>query len=64
MRIYRAWINQPSTFDVLHNLHGKYCIAHDTNERSIRLYFTEGPIHSMESLRECITEVKLSSAEN
>ena len=62
-QIYRAWINQPSTQQPLHALHGKYCIAHDTGEASLRLYFTEGDLHSMEALRGCISRVFLSAAE-
>lgn len=63
MKTYRAWINQPSTLQALHHLHGKHCIVQDSGKRSLRIWFTEGEIHSMEALRECISRVKLSSAD-
>lgn len=55
-QIYRAWINQPSTLQPLHSLHATKCIAVDTGDRSIRIFFTEGPVHSMEVLRECLSK--------
>jgi hypothetical protein len=58
--IYRAWINQPSTLQPLHHLHGKYCIAHDTHQGSVTIYFTEGDVHSMDVMRSCISRVYLS----
>jgi hypothetical protein len=64
MKIYRARIDQPSTLQPLHYLHGKYCIAQDDGGETIRLHFTEGDCHSMEAPRLCITGIKLSSAEN
>ena len=63
MTIYRAWINQPSTLQPLHHLHGKFCIAHDTGDQSVTLYFAEGNVHSMTALRKCISRVYLSDAE-
>ena len=63
MKTYRAWINQPSTLQPLHSFHGKPCIVQDSGERSLRLWFTEGDIHSMEALRECISRVYLSASE-
>ena len=62
-QIYRAWINQPSTLQPLHHLHGKHCIVHDTGDISVTLYFTEGDLHSTTALRQCISKIKLSSAE-
>jgi len=56
MKIYRAWVNQPSTLQPLHSLNGTKCIAVDTGNRSVRIYFTEGPVHSMEVLRECLSK--------
>jgi len=63
-KIYRALINQPSTLQPLHRLSGRYCIAVDTGERSLTIYFTEGDTHSMTVLREWISKIPLSSAEN
>lgn len=63
-KIYRGWINQPSTLQPLHELHGKSCIVVDNGDKdSVRLYFTEGEVHSMEALRRCVTRVYLSAAE-
>ena len=62
--IYRAWINQPSTLQSLHHLHGVKCIVEDNGGSSVRLYFTEGAVHSMEALKLCISRVYLSAAEH
>lgn len=59
---YRAWINQPSTLQPLHHLHGKMCIAWNDRPNNVRLFFTEGSIHSMDVDPKCVTRVKLSSA--
>jgi len=61
-QIYRAWINQPSTRDPLHAMHGQRCIVEDHGEQSVRLWFTEGETHSMQALRGCVSEIKLSAA--
>lgn len=58
-RTYRAWINQPSTLQPLHNFHGQYCIVEDTGENTVRVWFTHGPIHSMQIPRMCISEVNI-----
>lgn len=60
--IYRAWINQPSTQQPLHKLHGQCCIVEDTGGASVRLWFAEGDVHSMEALRICVSQIKLSEA--
>lgn len=60
--IYRAFINQPSTFDVLHHLCGKRCIVEDGGEKTVRIWFTEGPVHSMQVPRKCVSRIKLSAA--
>jgi len=64
MQIYRAWINQPSTKQPLHRLHGTKCIVVDNGGQSVRLYFAEGIVHSMEALRYCVSRIYLSEAEN
>lgn len=64
MKIYRAWVNQPSTLQPLHHLHGKHCIAQDSQELTVRLWFTEGDTHSMQAPRECINQIKLSAAQD
>lgn len=60
--IYRAWINQPSTLQPLHRMHGRRCIAHDTGDQSVTLYFTDGDVHSMMAPRQCISRIHLSNA--
>jgi hypothetical protein len=62
MTIYRAWINQPSTLQPLNKLHGQRCIVHDTGDQSVTLYFTDGNVHSMTALRQCISRIHLSAA--
>jgi hypothetical protein len=63
MKIYRAWINQPSTLQPLHHLHGTVCIARDDGDDTLTLYFTTGDKHSMIAQRNCIARVYLSDAE-
>lgn len=65
-KIYRAVIDQPSTLQPLHNLHGIYCIVVDDDPSSndVRIYFTEGDTHSMVVLRLWVSKIKLSSAED
>ena len=58
---YRAWINQPSTLQPLHSLHGTKCIAVHDRPGNVRLYFTEGPVHSMDASPLCISKIKLSA---
>ncbi len=56
--LYRAWINQPSTLQPDHDLHGRYCIVADTKEPYVKIYFTEGPVHSRMIARLAISRVK------
>lgn len=63
MDIYRAWINQPSTQQPLHALHGTRCIVDDDGSQSVTLYFTDGDLHSTTALRQCISRIYLSSTE-
>lgn len=44
----RMWINQPSTHQPLHNLHGTNVLATPEGHRIYRAYFLSGPIHSMQ----------------
>jgi hypothetical protein len=62
--IYRAWINQPSTNDLFHDLHGTYCIVadHGNTCRTVEAYFVSGAIHSMIVPRTVVSRVHLSSA--
>jgi hypothetical protein len=65
-KIYRGVINQPSTLQPLHDMHGKYCIVvdDDSSSKVVRLYFIEGVVHSMMAPRLCVDKIKLSSAED
>jgi hypothetical protein len=63
MSIYRAWINQPSTLQPLHHLHGQRCIVDDKGDQSVTLHFTDGDVHSMTALRQCISRIYLSDAQ-
>lgn len=63
-RPYRAWIDQPSTLQPLHHMHGKVCIAYDDGDNYSTVYFTEGDTHSMIVPRSALVRVKLSSAED
>jgi hypothetical protein len=63
-RTYRAWINQPRTQQALHRLHGRYCIVEDTGDTSVRVWFTEGSVHSMMVPRDSVIECKLSLAQD
>lgn len=57
IKIYRGWFDQPSTQQDYHALHGRRCIVYDSGEgKSVQVYFTEGPVRSMEVLRYCISE--------
>jgi hypothetical protein len=53
-RPYRAWINQPSTLQPHHDLHGRRCIAVDECNRYATIYFTEGEKFSMRIDKLCI----------
>lgn len=53
--IFRAWINQPSTLQPLHHLHGQRCIAVRDRPGNLRLYFTEGDILSMDVSPMCVS---------
>lgn len=60
--IYRAFINQPSTLQPLHDRHGQHCIVNDLDDNCVDIYFTEGDVHSMRVSRQCISRVHLSAA--
>lgn len=65
MKIYRALINQPSTKQPHHKLHGTTVIVEDSgNGDTPRVHFTEGAVHSMLMAKNCFDRIKLSSAED
>ena len=48
--LYRAWINQPSTAQLLHEYHGQNVLVYESgylHSDVVRVYFTEGTIISM-----------------
>lgn len=57
LKIYRGWINQPSRLQPDHALHGKVGIVVDDGQRLVvKMFFTEGPVHSLEVLRTSVAE--------
>jgi hypothetical protein len=47
VKIDRMWINQPSTLQPLHQLHGKNVLAVKEGENMYRIYFLSGDTISM-----------------
>jgi len=47
VKIERMWINQPSTLQPLHQLHGKNVLAVKEGENMYRIYFLSGETISM-----------------
>lgn len=47
-KLRRAWINQPSTLQPLHALHGTLVLAHPDTDAVNRVYFLEGDVLSMQ----------------
>lgn len=50
-RIERMWVNQPSTLQPLHTLHGTNVLAHPEHGDTWRIYFTTGPVISQQAPR-------------
>lgn len=46
MKVYRAWINQPSTLQPYHKWHGQKVLVVE-NENDVRVYFLDGEVISM-----------------
>ena len=46
--IKRAWINQPSTQQPLHHLHGTEVLAATDTPETYRVYFLDGPVISQQ----------------
>lgn len=56
MELERMWINQPSTLQQHHNLHGRNVLAvWGKGVKFVRIYFTTGPVVSMEIERICLS---------
>ena len=46
----RMWVNQPSTLQPLHHLHGTRVLAHDNGDGVCHIYFLDGPVISQRAL--------------
>lgn len=53
--VYRGWINQPSTLQPLHNLHGKRCIVVPDTNGMVTIWFADGPTRSMRVDPNCVS---------
>ena len=51
----RMWVNQPSTLQPLHNLHGTNVLAIPEREGIYRIYFLSGPVISQEASTLCLS---------
>lgn len=56
-RHWLAWVNQPSTLQPRHDLHGKRCVVYDQHERYVQVFFTEGTTRSTVIDRQCLSLV-------
>lgn len=51
----RMWVNQPSTLDPLHDLHGTNVLSVLEREGVYRIYFLAGPVISQEASSLCLS---------
>jgi hypothetical protein len=52
----RMWINQPSTAQPLHKLHGTLVLGHDDGDACTRIYFLKGPTIDMRVMNSCVSD--------
>lgn len=52
----RMWINQPSTLQPLHHLHGTNVLAAHEYDDTWRIYFLSGPVVSQQCSGLCLSE--------
>jgi hypothetical protein len=52
----RMWVNQPSTLQPFHNLHGTNVLAIPEREGIYRIYFLAGPIIDQELSALCLSD--------
>ena len=52
---FRAWINQPSTLQPLHHLHGTNVLAVHEYGSTFRIYFLSGDCISQQADRLCLS---------
>lgn len=55
MKIERMWINQPSSQQPLHSLHGQNVLAAHESENMYRIYFLSGKTVSMRAHKMCLS---------
>lgn len=56
LKFKRMWVNQPSTLQPDHKLHGSLVYAADTGEKYIDIYFLNGPAISQRIARLSLSE--------
>lgn len=54
--LQRMWINQPSTHQPLHHLHGVNVLAHREYGETFRIYFLTGAVVSMQAFRNSLSK--------
>lgn len=52
----RMWVNQPSTLQPLHEMHGVRVLACPDTDRTARAYFLSGDVIDMQVPREALSE--------
>lgn len=55
-KLKRMWINQPSTLDIDHDMHGTNVLAHHEYGDTWRIYFLSGNIVSRQVMRYALSE--------
>lgn len=57
-QLLRMWINQPSSLQPLHALHGVNVLAHLENEhdKTMRIYFLSGNVTSQDAPRDALSK--------
>lgn len=55
-KIERMWINQPSTLQPLHHLHGTNVLASHEYDDTWQVYFLSGGVISMQVLSLCLSK--------
>ena len=54
-RPQRMWVNQPSTLQPLHHLHGVNVLAVEENDSCMEIYFLKGPVVSQVAPKEALS---------
>ena len=54
-KIVRMWVNQPSTLQPLHHMHGTNVLATRDSDGGARVYFLSGPIVSQQMMWEWLS---------